>query len=218
MKKSTIITLSVIGSILLLIIIGIVWGVGARNSMVRESNEVDKVWGNVQTEYQRRMDLIPNLVATVKGYSSHEKETLTGVTAMRSGAVANVDKAEKELLEAQAAAQTAPNGPDAAQSAQQQMANMGRALDALNVYVNAVHEAYPQLQASENFMDLQKELSSTANRVTKSQRDYNQAVTQYNNSIQMFPRSMVASMCGFEKKQPFQADANAQKAPTVSFE
>ena len=218
MKKSTIITLSVIGSILLLIIIGIVWGVGARNSMVRESNEVDKVWGNVQTEYQRRMDLIPNLVATVKGYSSHEKETLTGVTAMRSGAVANVDKAEKELLEAQAAAQTAPNGPDAAQSAQQQMANMGRALDALNVYVNAVHEAYPQLQASENFMDLQKELSSTANRVTKSQRDYNQAVNNYNNSIQMLPRSMVASMCGFEKKQPFQADANAQKAPTVSFE
>lgn len=218
MKKSTIITLSVIGSILLLIIIGIVWGVGARNSMVRESNEVDKVWGNVQTEYQRRMDLIPNLVATVKGYSSHEKETLTGVTAMRSGAVANVDKAEKDLLEAQAAAQTAPNGPDAAQSAQQQMANMGRALDALNVYVNAVHEAYPQLQASENFMDLQKELSSTANRVTKSQRDYNQAVNNYNNSIQMFPRSMVASMCGFEKKQPFQADANAQKAPTVSFE
>ena len=183
MKKSTIITLSVIGGILLLIIIGIVWGVGARNSMVRESNEVDKVWGNVQTEYQRRMDLIPNLVATVKGYSSHEKETLTGVTAMRSGAVANVDKAEKELLEAQAAAQTAPNGPDAAQSAQQQMANMGRALDALNVYVNAVHEAYPQLQASENFMDLQKELSSTANRVTKSQRDYNQAVNNYNNSI-----------------------------------
>ena len=218
MKKSTIITLSVIGGILLLIIIGIVWGVGARNSMVRESNEVDKVWGNVQTEYQRRMDLIPNLVATVKGYSSHEKETLTGVTAMRSGAVANVDKAEKELLEAQAAAQTAPNGPDAAQSAQQQMANMGRALDALNVYVNAVHEAYPQLQASENFMDLQKELSSTANRVTTSQRDYNQAVNNYNNSIQMFPRSMVASMCGFEKKQPFQADANAQKAPTVSFE
>ena len=218
MKKSTIITLSVIGGILLLIIIGIVWGVGARNSMVRESNEVDKVWGNVQTEYQRRMDLIPNLVATVKGYSSHEKETLTGVTAMRSGAVANVDKAEKELLEAQAAAQTAPNGPDVAQSAQQQMANMGRALDALNVYVNAVHEAYPQLQASENFMDLQKELSSTANRVTKSQRDYNQAVNNYNNSIQMFPRSMVASMCGFEKKQPFQADANAQKAPTVSFE
>ena len=218
MKKSTIITLSVIGGILLLIIIGIVWGVGARNSMVRESNEVDKVWGNVQTEYQRRMDLIPNLVATVKGYSSHEKETLTGVTAMRSVAVANVDKAEKELLEAQAAAQTAPNGPDAAQSAQQQMANMGRALDALNVYVNAVHEAYPQLQASENFMDLQKELSSTANRVTKSQRDYNQAVNNYNNSIQMFPRSMVASMCGFEKKQPFQADANAQKAPTVSFE
>lgn len=218
MKKSTIITLSVIGGILLLIIIGIVWGVGARNSMVRESNEVDKVWGNVQTEYQRRMDLIPNLVATVKGYSSHEKETLTGVTAMRSGAVANVDKAEKELLEAQAAAQTAPNGPDAAQSAQQQMANMGRALDALNVYVNAVHEAYPQLQASETFMDLQKELSSTANRVTKSQRDYNQAVNNYNNSIQMFPRSMVASMCGFEKKQPFQADANAQKAPTVSFE
>lgn len=218
MKKSTIITLSVIGGILLLIIIGIVWGVGARNSMVRESNEVDKVWGNVQTEYQRRMDLIPNLVATVKGYSSHEKETLTGVTAMRSCAVANVDKAEKELLEAQAAAQTAPNGPDAAQSAQQQMANMGRALDALNVYVNAVHEAYPQLQASENFMDLQKELSSTANRVTKSQRDYNQAVNNYNNSIQMFPRSMVASMCGFEKKQPFQADANAQKAPTVSFE
>ena len=218
MKKSTIITLSVIGGILLLIIIGIVWGVGARNSMVRESNEVDKVWGNVQTEYQRRMDRIPNRVATVKGYSSHEKETLTGVTAMRSGAVANVDKAEKELLEAQAAAQTAPNGPDAAQSAQQQMANMGRALDALNVYVNAVHEAYPQLQASENFMDLQKELSSTANRVTKSQRDYNQAVNNYNNSIQMFPRSMVASMCGFEKKQPFQADANAQKAPTVSFE
>ncbi len=218
MKKSTIIALSVVGGILLLIIIGIAWGVSARNSMVRESNEVDKVWGNVQTEYQRRMDLIPNLVATVKGYAKHEKETQVGVTAMRSGAQASLDKAEKELLDAQAAAQATPNGPDAAQAADRQMANMSRALDAFNVYVNAVHEAYPQLQASENFMDLQKELSSTANRVTKSQRDYNQAVTQYNNSIQMFPRSMVASMCGFQKKQTFQADAAAQKSPVVSFE
>lgn len=218
MKKSTIIALSVVGGILLLIIIGIAWGVSARNSMVRESNEVDKVWGNVQTEYQRRMDLIPNLVATVKGYAKHEQETQVGVTAVRSGAQAGLDKAEKEMLDAQAAAQATPNGPDAAQAADRQMANMSRALDAFNVYVNAVHEAYPQLQASENFMDLQKELSSTANRVTKSQRDYNQAVTQYNNSIQMFPRSMVASMCGFQKKQTFQADAAAQKSPVVSFE
>lgn len=214
MKKSTIILLSILG----VIIIAAWWGISARNSMVLESNEVDKVWGNVQTEYQRRMDLIPNLVATVKGYSAHENETLTGVTAMRTGAQSNLDRAEKDLLDAQAAAQTAPNGPDAAKSAAQQMSNMSRALDALNVYVNAVHEAYPQLQASENFMDLQKELSSTANRVTKSQRDYNQAVTAYNNSILMFPRSIIASMCGFEKKQTFQADANAQKNPTVSFE
>ena len=218
MKKSTIIALSVVGGILLLIIIGIAWGVSARNSMVRESNEVDKVWGNVQTEYQRRMDLIPNLVATVKGYAKHEKETQMGVTAMRSGAQADLDKAEKELLDAQAAAQATPNGPDAAQSADRQMANMSRALDAFNVYVNAVHEAYPQLQASENFMDLQKELSSTANRVTKAERDYNRAVTQYNDSIQMVPRSMVASMCGFQKKQTFQAAAAAQKSPVVSFE
>ena len=202
MKKSTIIALSVVGGILLLIIIGIAWGVSARNSMVRESNEVDKVWGNVQTEYQRRMDLIPNLVATVKGYAKHEKETQMGVTAMRSGAQASLDKAEKELLDAQAAAQATPNGPDAAQAADRQMANMSRALDAFNVYVNAVHEAYPQLQASENFMDLQKELSSTANRVTKSQRDYNQAVTHTTTASRCSPAAWWPRCAASRKSRP----------------
>ena len=211
MKKSTIITLSVIGSILLLIIIGIVWGVGARNSMVRESNEVDKVWGNVQTEYQRRMDLIPNLVATVKGYAAHEKSTLTQVTAMRAGAV---DKAGQELVAANNAAAN-PNGPDAAAPDASRYQNLDRAL---SVYVNAVREAYPELMANENFMDLQKQLESTENRINTERNRYNESVRAYNTYITRFPANTIASMCGFTKKQFFQADAAAATAPTVSFE
>lgn len=215
MKKGTIIALSVLGVIVLFVIIGIVAGVKMRNRMVTMETEVDNSWANVQTSYQRRMDLIPNLVGTVKGYAAHEKSTLTDVTAMRSGQIANVEKAEKDLLDAQAAANPgfSPNGPQAVNP--QTYAGMDRAL---GIYVNAVREAYPQLMANENFMDLQKQLESTENRINTERNRYNESVRTYNTYIRTFPQNMIASMSGFAKKEFFQADAAASKAPQVSFD
>ena len=195
MKKSTIITLSVIGGILLLIIIGIVWGVGARNSMVRESNEVDKVWGNVQTEYQRRMDLIPNLVATVKGYATHERELLERVTAARTAAMSAVginDKIQTENA-------------------------LSSALSGLRVSL----EAYPDLKANQNFLQLQEEVSDLENKLAASRRFFNGATRDLNTAIETFPACLFAGMFGFHREPMFEipaADrATLDKAPEIKF-
>ena len=211
MSKTKLIVLGIVAAIVIAIIAVIGWGVSTRNSIVTYENNVDNTWANVQTSYQRRMDLIPNLVATVKGYAAHEKSTLTQVTAMRAGAV---DKAGQELVAANNAAAN-PNGPDAAAPDASRYQNLDRAL---SVYVNAVREAYPELMANENFMDLQKQLESTENRINTERNRYNESVRAYNTYITRFPANTIATMCGFTKKQFFQADAAAATAPTVSFE
>lgn len=201
----------ILGCCLLVLLIAAGTGCSQYNSMVTQSVNVDKAWAQVQTQYQRRADLIPNLVATVKGYAKHEKGTLTEVTAMRAG---GVTKAGDELLAANAAAAT-PNGPDATLPSPEKLQQVDRAL---SVYVNAVREAYPQLMANENFMDLQKQLEGTENRIATERGRYNDAVQEYNLQVQRFPANIFAGMFGFHKKQMFMADNNAQSAPQVSFD
>ena len=152
----------------------------------RSGGDVDKTWANVQNQYQRRSDLIPNLVATVKGYSEHESSTLESVTAARAG-----------LLEAKESADGVedPQGNIAAfQKAQSKLQS------AMGIYINAVREAYPDLKANENFMNLQTQLEGTENRISTERMRYNEAVQSYNVSIRRFPATIVASMAGFEKR------------------
>ncbi len=198
--KSKNITLWVVLGILAVVA---VWGFSSYNSLVGQEENVDKTWANVQNQYQRRSDLIPNLVATVKGYSEHESSTLESVTAARAG-----------LLEAKESADGVedPQGNIAAfQKAQSKLQS------AVGIYINAVREAYPDLKANENFMNLQTQLEGTENRISTERMRYNEAVQSYNVSIRRFPATIVASMAGFEKKVPFAADEAAQSAPKVEF-
>ena len=198
--KSKNITLWVVLGILAVVA---VWGFSSYNSLVGQEENVDKTWANVQNQYQRRSDLIPNLVATVKGYSEHESSTLESVTAARAG-----------LLEAKESADGVedPQGNIAAfQKAQSKLQS------AMGIYINTVREAYPDLKANENFMNLQTQLEGTENRISTERMRYNEAVQSYNVSIRRFPATIVASMAGFEKKVPFAADEAAQSAPKVEF-
>ena len=198
--KSKNITLWVVLGILAVVA---VWGFSSYNSLVGQEENVDKTWANVQNQYQRRSDLIPNLVATVKGYSELESSTLESVTAARAG-----------LLEAKESADGVedPQGNIAAfQKAQSKLQS------AMGIYINAVREAYPDLKANENFMNLQTQLEGTENRISTERMRYNEAVQSYNVSIRRFPATIVASMAGFEKKVPFAADEAAQSAPKVEF-
>ena len=198
--KSKNITLWVVLGILAVVA---VWGFSSYNSLVGQEENVDKTWANVQNQYQRRSDLIPNLVATVKGYSEHESSTLESVTAARAG-----------LLEAKESADGVedPQGNIAAfQKAQSKLQS------AMGIYINAVREAYPDLKANENFMNLQTQLEGTENRISTERMRYNEAVQSYNVSIRRFPATLVASIAGFEKKVPFAADEAAQSAPKVEF-
>ena len=180
-----------------------VWGFSSYNSMVSQEENVDKAWANVQNQYQRRSDLIPNLVATVKGYSEHESSTLENVTAARAG-----------LLQAKEEADGVDDPQEniaAFQKAQSKLQS------AMGIYINAVHEAYPDLKANENFMNLQTQLEGTENRIATERTRYNDAVQSYNVSIRRFPATIVASISGFDKKDPFAADEAAQSAPKVQF-
>ncbi len=180
-----------------------IWGFSSYNSMVSQEENVDKTWANVQNQYQRRSDLIPNLVATVKGYSEHESSTLENVTAARAG-----------LLQAKDEADGVADPQDniaAFQKAQSKLQS------AMGFYINAVREAYPDLKANENFMNLQTQLEGTENRIATERTRYNDAVQSYNVSIRRFPAVIVASIAGFDKKDPFAADEAAQTAPKVQF-
>lgn len=196
MKKGTIILLSVLGALLLLVIMC----VSAYNKLVAMSEEVDAKWANVESVYQRRADLIPNLVATVKGYAEHEESTLQAVTDARTRATSiNIDPATAtpEQMEAWMAAQ------DELSSA------LGRLI--------AVAESYPDLKASQNFLSLQSQLEGTENRISVERQYYNEAVKNYNVAVRRFPRSIIASMFGFETKSMFEAQAGAEVAPVVQF-
>lgn len=170
------------------------------NNMVEKEEAVNTAWSNVENQYQRRADLIPNLVNTVKGYASHEQETLESVVNARSKATQitlNADELTPEKLKAYQAAQ----------------GEVGSALSRLL----AVTENYPELKANENFQELQAQLEGTENRISVERRNFNQVTQDYNTYIRKFPNNLFAGMFGFDKKPYFEAEAGSQKAPEVKF-
>ena len=170
------------------------------NSLVEEQQGVDQAWAEVENQYQRRADLIPNLVNTVKGYSSHEEETLVKVTEARAKATSITIDADNLDEESLARFQEAQN-------------QLSSALKSLL----AVSEAYPELKANENFMNLQTQLEGTENRITIARRNYTQAVPDYNTKIKKFPTNIYAGWFGFDPKPQFKAEAGAERAPEVNF-
>lgn len=185
-----------------LVVVGIlaIWMVIGYNGLVSQEEGVNTEWSNVQTQYQRRSDLIPNLVNTVKGYAKHENETLEKVMAARSKATQLTVDAENLTPE----------------KMQQIQASQGELSSALGRLL-AITENYPDLKANQNFSELQAQLEGTENRIAESRRLYNEKVKDYNISIRRFPNNLLAGLFGFEKKMTFEADAAAQQAPTVSF-
>lgn len=177
------------------------WGVSQYNGLVAQQEDVEKAWANVENTYQRRADLIPNLVNTVKGYAKHEKETFEAVTTARAS-VGQMKIDATHLSE------------EDLNRYQQAQGELGTALGKLI----AVSEAYPQLQASQNFQNLQAQLEGTENRCTKAREDFNEAAQTYNTKVRRFPINIVAGMFGFQTKPHFKAAAGADKAPTVNFE
>ena len=196
MKKSTIILIAVV-----VVIFFVVSGaIGKYNTMVSMEEGVDAAWSQVENVYQRRADLIPNLVATVKGYAEHEQETFTAVTEARSK-VGSINLAG------------ITNNPQALQNFQQAQGQLSSALSRLMVVV----EKYPELKANQNFLDLQTQLEGTENRIAVERNRFNKAAQAYNTTIRRFPGSIYAGMFGFEKKAYFKAEAGAEKAPQVEF-
>ena len=196
MKKGTI-TLLVIGVLILIMVGGTLT---TYNGLIAKDEAVATAWGNIQSQYQRRADLIPNLVSTVKGYAKHESETLENVMAARAKATQvtiNSDNLTPEKLKQYQAAQ----------------GELSQALGRLM----AVSENYPDLKANENFSELQAQLEGTENRINESRQIYNSAVQTYNVSVRRFPANIVAGMFGFDKKNQFEAEAGAEKAPKVEF-
>lgn len=173
------------------------------NSLVEKEQAVDQAWAQVENQYQRRADLIPNLVNTVKGYSEHESETYIKVTEARSG-----------LSEAYNAAEAIKKPQSNIQAYQEAQSKLKGALD---IYVNAVREAYPDLKANQNFINLQTQLEGTENRISTERQRYTEAVKEYNTSIKKFPTNIYAGWFGFKEKEQFKAEAGAAKAPKVEF-
>lgn len=197
MNKPKNLTAIIIAAVALLLVL---WGVSGYNGIVEMDENVNNQWANVEAQYQRRTDLIPNLVSTVKGYAAHEKSTLEAVMQARSQATqVKIDPAN-----------CTPEQLAAYQKAQ------GDVTTALGKLL-AITENYPQLKANENFMELQSQLEGTENRITVARRDFNAAAKEYNTVIRKFPKNIIASMSGFEKHNYFEAEAGAEKAPKVEF-
>lgn len=196
MSKGTI-SLIVIGVVVLLLVGG---ALTSYNGLVQKDEAAATAWSNVQSQYQRRADLIPNLVSTVKGYAKHESGTLESVVAARAKATqltVNADELTPEKMKQLQAAQ----------------GELSQALGRLLM----ITENYPELKANENFRDLQAQLEGTENRINESRRQYNEVVKNYNVGIRSFPANIVAGIFGFEKRTPFEAEAGAEKAPSVEF-
>ncbi|MDU1889432.1 MAG: LemA family protein [Dysgonomonas sp.] len=196
MKKG-IIAVIVIGAIVL---IGILMGSSSYNAMVGKEEGVSSQWAQVQNAYQRRADLIPNLVATVKGYATHEQQTLTEVIEARAKAT-QINVSADDLTE------------ENLQKYQQAQGQLSAALGRLMM----VQESYPDLKANTNFMALQDELAGTENRISTERNKFNEKVKDYNSYIRRFPRNIFAGLFGFDKKAYFEADQGAQSAPKVQF-
>lgn len=193
MKKSTIIILVILAVILL-------WGVTAYNNLVSKEENVNQQWSNVETQYQRRADLIPNLVSTVKGYASHESETLQGVVEARSKAtqitVSGSDLTPEKMAEYQKA--------------------QGAVSSALGKLL-AIAENYPDLKANQNFLELQAQLEGSDNRISVARINYNNAAKDFNTTIRRFPNNILAGICGFDKCTYFEAAEGAEQVPQVEF-
>ena len=168
--------------------------------MVEKEEAVNTAWSNVENQYQRRADLIPNLVNTVKGYASHESETLESVVQARA-------KATQITLNAEDLT------PEKLQQYQKAQGEIGSALGRLM----RITENYPELKANQNFQELQAQLEGTENRISVERRNFNQATQDYNTFIRKFPQNLIANMFGFEKKPYFEAESGNEKAPEVKF-
>lgn len=197
MKKGTLITIIVV---VLLLIVGGKYAIKSNNTMVQYDEEVKTAWSQVENQYQRRAELIPNLVATVKGYAAHESETLENVVNARAKATqvtVNPDQLTPEALKQYQAVQ----------------GELSQALGRLLVTV----EKYPDLKANENFQMLQAQLEGTENRIAVERQRFNEVTRTYNTYIRKFPRSIMASIFGFDAKPYFEALAGAETAPVVEF-
>lgn len=203
-SNKLIITIAVIAGILLLLVVPTC---STYNSLVTQQEAANASWSEVQNQYQRRFDLIPNLVETVKGYAAHESSTFQNVTNARAGIT------PPDTTAVMNAANNALGAADPNEYA--------NALSKLNrefsIYVNAVHEAYPDLKANEVFEDLQVQLEGTENRVEKARYDYINTVKDYNIRVKRFPASIVAGLFGFSPMQQYEAVQEAQSAPKVKF-
>ena len=178
----------------------VVWAVGGYNGLVTKQEKVNEAWANVETVYQRRADLIPNLVSTVKGYAAHEKETLQSVTDARANATSiSIDPST-----------ATPQQMEAWMKAQNEVGSaLGRLI--------AISENYPDLKANQNFLELQAQLEGTENRIATERMKFNETAKGYNTLIRKFPKNLIASIFGFEKKPYFEAQEGADKAPAVQF-
>lgn len=190
------------GLIITVVVIALVaiWGISSYNGLVSMDENVSNQWANVETQYQRRSDLIPNLVNTVKGYAKHESQTLESVMAARSQAT------QVKI--------------DPSNCTQQQLAAYQKAQGDVTTALGkllAITENYPDLKANQNFLELQSQLEGTENRINVARKDFNDTAKKYNTSLRRFPRNIIASMFGFEKRNYFEAEAGAEKAPKVEF-
>ena len=196
MNRKTIIGLGILG----VVILTVFWGISKYNGLVNKDEAVNGQWANVENQYQRRADLKPNLVATVRGYASHERETLEGVIEARSKATqVNIDPSNMT--------QSQLNQFQAAQG------ELSSALSRLMVVV----ERYPELKANQNFRDLQVQLEGTENRIANERTQFNSKANSFNATIRRFPANMLAGMFGFERKAYFEAERGSEQAPVVEF-
>ncbi|MDD3033709.1 MAG: LemA family protein [Bacteroidales bacterium] len=196
LSKGIIVTLVIVGVLVIIFL----WGMGGYNKMVSQEEGVTSAWSQVENVYQRRADLVPNLVATVKGYAAHEQETLEGVVNARAKATqTTIDPANMT--------------PEAMAQFQAAQGELSTALGKLMVVV----ERYPDLKANQNFLELQAQLEGTENRITVERQKFNDAAKSFNTLIRKFPKNIIAGMFGFERKQYFEAKEGAEEAPKVEF-
>ena len=200
MKKGCLVSIIVVGFLAIIVLAVVLWGTKVYNGMVTMQETVTSQWGNVETQYQRRSDLVPNFVNTVKGAANFEQTTLTQVIEARSKATSvTIDPTKM----------TAEN----MQQFQQAQGQLSSALSRLMVVV----EKYPELKATQNFRDLQVTLEGTENRISVERRKFNEVALTYNTYIRRFPQSFLAGMFGFQIKPYFEAEKGAEKAPAVTF-
>jgi LemA protein len=192
-KKSTWMIIAVIAVI-------VIWAISINNRMVGMEEDVNKSWGNVENVYQRRADLIPNLVNTVKGYAEHETSTFEAVVNARAKATSISVNPENMTVDQLKEFQKAQNEVSGA---------LGRLI--------AISESYPELKANENFKELQAQLEGTENRIAVERKNFNESSANFNKFIRKFPQSIIAGIRGFEKKPYFEAEEGANKAPKVEF-